>query len=106
MKNIELYEFFNIMGKNKERSMKVLFCNQNGLVLESDSIDDCAHILPDLILLDQPADSGYSPLIIFFNNGKYAGGYESGSQIVTSDRPKETQESNIFDFMREYNIAI
>ena len=106
MKNIELYEFFNIMGKNKERSLKVLFCNAAGLVLESESLSDCIHILPELSELELPGEDDFSTIILFFKDGKCAGGYENGTQTVAWDKPESIKDLNIFDMLREYNISI
>jgi hypothetical protein len=106
MKNIELYEFFNIMGKNKEKSFKVLFCDSNGLVLESESLSDCIHILPGLSELESPGEDDFSSIIIFFKSGKCSGGYENGSQTITWDTNNEIKNMNIFDLLSEYNISI
>jgi len=106
MKNIELYEFFNIMGKNKERSFKVLFCDSKGLVLESESLSDCVHILPGLSELELPGEDNFSSVIIFYRDGKCAGGYENGSQVITWDTSNEIKDLNIFDLLSEYNISI
>ena len=94
------------MGKNKEKSFKVLFCDSNGLVLESESLSDCIHILPGLSELESPGEDDFTSIIIFFRNGKCAGGYENGSQVITWDANNETKDLNIFDLLSEYNISI
>jgi hypothetical protein len=106
MENIELYEFFNIMGKSKEKSLKILFCDSKGLVLESDSLSDCIHILPGLSELELPGEDNFSSVIIFFKDGKCAGGYENGSQVITWNATNEIKALNIFDLLSEYNISI
>jgi hypothetical protein len=106
MENIELYEFFNIMGKSKEKSLKILFCDSKGLVLESDSLSDCIHILPGLSELELPGEANFSSVIIFFKDGKCAGGYENGSQVITWNATNEIKDLNIFDLLSEYNISI
>ena len=106
MENIELYEFFNIMGKSKEKSLKILFRDSKGLVLESDSLSDCIHILPGLSELELPGEDNFTSVIIFFKDGKCAGGYENGSQVITWNATNEIKDLNIFDLLSEYNISI
>lgn len=106
MENIELYEFFNIMGKNKDRTLKILFCDPNGMVLESESLSDCVHLLPGLNELELPGENNFPSIIIFFKNGKCAGGYENGSQAITWDTTNAVKDLNIFDVLSQYNISI
>jgi hypothetical protein len=106
MKNIELYEFFNFSGKKeKDRKFDILYSGPNGLVIESEYIEDCYHFLPELRNILNTKPDFDSPVIIFFSKGKSAGGFEDGASIATNNNPTIIEE-NIIRFLENYNIYL
>jgi len=107
MKNIEVYEFFNFSSQKKaDKVFKVLHSSANGLVVETDHLEDCYHILSELKeILDTKPDFD-SSVILFFKDGRSVGGFEEGTAVATNSRPSRIEE-NIIKFLEEnYNIYL
>ena len=105
MRNIELYEFFN-MGKKESPLFKVLYSGPNGLVVECEDITPCLHIMPVINELEKPEDGTYSSVIIFFKDGPVGTGFETGSETIFPNERERIVGSNIIDLLKEFNINI
>jgi hypothetical protein len=106
MKNIELYEFFNLVKNDKEKRFKVIHSDQNGIVLETDFFPGCYDIFPGIKDLDKPDDLLGTSIILFFKSGKIAAGFDSGEQTVVSESGSSIIDQNIFNFIEQFNIRI
>jgi hypothetical protein len=105
MRNIELYEFFN-MGKKESPLFKVLYSGPNGLVIECEDISPCLHIIPEIKELKKPDDGMYSSVIIFFKEGAIGAGFDLGNETIFPDERERIVGSNIIDLLKEFNINI
>jgi len=105
MRNIELYEFFN-MGKKESSLFKVLYSGPNGLVIECEDIFPCLQIMPGIKELEKPEDGTYSSVIIFFKDGPVGAGFETGSETIFPNERERIVGSNIIDLLKEFNINI
>jgi hypothetical protein len=106
MKNIEIYEFFNLGNKEREKKFKIIHSDKNGLVLECEFFDGCLDILPAIALLEKPESGVISSIIIFFSKGEICAGFDTGSQTVVSDNPLSVVDQNVFEFINQFNVHI
>jgi hypothetical protein len=106
MRNIELYEFFNLVKSDKEKWFKIIHSDQNGIVLEADFFPGCYDIFPGIKNLDKPEDLLGASIILFFKSGKIAAGFDSGEQTVVSESVASIVDQNIFNFIEQFNIYI
>jgi hypothetical protein len=106
LKNLELYEFFNLGGSGSKRKpdVDVIHASSKFLVIETNDPIVYLNIVSGVDLLEKPENPHVS-MIILFSEGKSVCGFENGDEILESKRG-EIATGNIFDYLKGMNIQI
>lgn len=105
LKNIELYEFFNLGGGSRRKpEIEVIYSKEKSLVVETNDSVVYLNILPSISLLEKPENPHVS-IIILFREGRIICGFENGDEILDS-KNMEISTGNIFDYLNGINIHI
>lgn len=106
LKNLELYEFFNLGGGGSKRKpdVDVIYARGKFLVIETNDPVVYLNMIPGIDILEKPENPHVS-MIILFSEGKTICGFENGDEILESKRG-EIATGNIFDYLNGINIQI
>lgn len=105
LKNLELYEFFNLGGGSRRNpEIDVIYAKEKSLVIETDNPLVYLSILPNIALLETPENPHVS-MIILFKEGRIICGFENGEEVLDS-KNLEIASGNIFDYLNGINIRI
>lgn len=105
LKNIELYEFFNLgAGSRRKPEIDVIYAKEKSLVIETNDPVVYLNILPNIGLIETPENPHVS-MVILFREGVSICGFENGDEILDS-KNSEIISGNIFDYLNGINIHI